>query len=163
ARLPHSESLQPAFGGSLSDAFVAQLNASGSTLVYSTYLGGSSNDYGYGIAVNAAGNAYVTGSTGSPNFPTAHPLQPSSGLLSDAFVAQLNASGSALVYSTYLGGSGGDGGNGIAVDTAGSTYVTGSTGSSDFPTVNPLQAYCYFDDYFHCSDAFVTKLNPEGS
>ena len=88
-----------------SDAFVAKLNPTGSALVYSTYLGGSVDDFGYGIAVDSAGDAYVTGFTESTNFPTANPLQATFGGGNDAFVAKLNPAGSALVYSTYLGGS----------------------------------------------------------
>ena len=97
-------------------------------LVYSTYLGGSSDDEGTGIAVDSSGNAYVTGVTQSTDFPTAHPLQAVYGggmVYGDAFVAKLNPAGSALVYSTYLGGSGVDEGTGIAVDSAGNAYVTG--------------------------------------
>jgi hypothetical protein len=142
-----------------SNAFVAELNASGSALVYSTYLGGGGRDVGSGIAVDGSGNAYVTGSTTSFNFPTANPLQPANGGGPDAFVAKLNAGGSALVYSTYLGGSGDDGGSGIAVDGAGNAYVTGATTSTNFPTANPLQP-TYGGGYF---DAFVAKLSASGS
>ena len=109
------------------NVFVAKLNPAGSALLYSTYLGGSSVDSGSGIAVDAAGNAYVTGTTESTNFPTAHALVPTFGGNVDAFVAKLNPAGSALVYSTYLGGSGGSSGGGIAVDASGNAYVTGST------------------------------------
>ena len=118
------------------DAFVAKLNAAGSALVYSTYLGGSDMDAGWGIAVDSAGNAYVTGDTTSTDFPLAgSPLQTTLRGPANAFVAKLNAAGSALVYSTYLGGSGstypdysvGDVGWGIAVDSAGNAYVTGGT------------------------------------
>ena len=132
-------------------------------LSYSTYLGGSSYDYGGGIAVDSAGNAYVAGSTGSTDFPTLNPLQPSYGGGDyDAFVAKLNPAGSALVYSTYLGGSGSDQGVGIAVDSSGNAYVTGLTQSTDFPTLNPLQAKCgnCSPDY---GTAFVAKLNASGS
>src|SRR5437773_487076 len=128
------------------------------TLVYATYLGSSGWDYGSGIAVDAAGSAYVTGSTSSADFPTANALQAAKAGFQNAFVTKLNPTGSALVYSTYLGGSGGDGGTGIAVDTAGSAYVTGATSSIDFPTVNPLQA-AYGGD----GDAFVSKLDAAGS
>src|SRR5438094_3145206 len=128
------------------------------TLVYATYLGSSGWDYGSGIAVDAAGSAYVTGSTSSADFPTANALQAAKAGFQNAFVTKLNPTGSALVYSTYLGGSGGDGGTGIAVDTAGSAYVTGSTSSIDFPTVNPLQAA-----YGGGGDAFVSKLDAAGS
>ena len=162
---PTKNPLQPTSGGGNEDAFVAKLNPEGSALVYSTYLGGSSNDVGDGIAVDAKSNAYVTGTTSSTDFPTENPLQPTSGGGNeDAFVAKLNPEGSALVYSTYLGGSGSEGevgklGSGIAVDTKGNAYVTGSTSSTDFPTKNPLQPTYGGRNY----DAFVAKLNPEGS
>src|SRR5262249_28913885 len=93
------------------------------------------------------------------NFPLAHPLQPTfGGGFIDAFVAKLNRTGSALVYSTYLGGTGGDSGTGIAIDTSGDAYVTGATASADFPTKNPLQP-----TLGNGEDAFVTKLNRTGS
>src|SRR5207245_7769595 len=98
-----------------SDVFVTKLNAAGSALIYSTYLGGSSNDEGNGIAVDDSGNAYVTGDTYSSNFPTASPFQAAYAGSIDAFVTKLNAAGSALPYSTYLGGHGSDVGRGIAV------------------------------------------------
>jgi len=150
---PTMNPLQPANAGG-DDAFVAQLNPSGSALVYSTYLGGTNDDLGYGIAVDSSGNAYVTGQTGSTNFPTMNPLQPANAGGADAFVAQLNPSGSALVYSTYLGGSDVDLGYGIAVDSSGNAYVTGLTGSTNFPTMNPLQP-----TYGGGDDAFVAKIN----
>ena len=138
---PTANPLQATFGGS-SDAFVAKLNPAGSALVYSTYLGGNGVAFGTGIAVDSAGNAYVTGITESTNFPTAgNALEPTVGAgNSEGFVAKLNPSGSALVYSTYLGGSGYNSGQGIAVDSAGDAYVTGTTASANFPTANPLQA-----------------------
>jgi hypothetical protein len=191
---------------------VAKLNASGSALVYSTYLGGSGDDYqegiavdssgnahvtGYttstnfptasplqasragfldagwaghirgqaeclwvsaclysstylgaqrltfvrqGIAVDSSGNAYVTGASTSTNFPTASPLQASNAGFYDGFVAKLSASGTALLYATYLGGSANDGAGGIAVDSSGNAYVAGYTESTNFPTASPLQA-----------------------
>jgi len=151
--------LQPTLGGGL-DAFVAKLNATGSALVYATYLGGSGGEQGKGIAVDTAGAAYVTGFTDSPDFPSMHPLQPALRGRSDVFVAKLNTTGSALVYATYLGGSNDDGGfkNAIAVDTAGNAYVTGATLSPDFPTVHPLQPTLR-----SAEDAFVAKLNATGS
>lgn len=111
-------------------------------LSYATYLGGSGagDDIAWGIAVDAGGNAYVTGETASLDFPTANALQPAHrGGSQEAFVVKLNPTGSALVYATYLGGSGSDAGLGIAVDTEGNAYVTGNTDSSDFPTANALQ------------------------
>jgi len=154
---PTANPLQPNFGGS-DDAFVVKLDSTGSRLVYSTYLGGSRSDKGHGIAVDAGGNAYVTGQTRSTNFPTANPLQSSNGGFTDAFVTKLNSVGSALLYSTYLGGSRVDEGRGIAVDKDGSAYVVGRTFSSNFPTVNPLQPFNKGS-----SDAFVAKLTPRGT
>ena len=124
------------------DAFVAKLSPTGSALVYSTYLGGSGNDAGFDIAVDSAGNAYVTGFTSSTDFPTANGLQSIEGGFEngDAFVTKFNAAGSALDYSTYLGGGGSDHGESIAVDSAGNAYVTGPTLSTDFPTVNAFQS-----------------------
>ena len=119
---PTMNPLQPAKAGGDTDAFVAKLSPEGSALIYSTYLGGSRNDYGWGIAVDSLGNAYITGNTTSTDFPTMNPLQPAEadgGVYGDAFVAKLNPTGSALVYSTYLGGGGNDTGSGIAVDNSG--------------------------------------------
>ena len=142
------------------DAFVAKINAAGSALVYSTYLGGNTYDTSYGVAVDSSGNAYVTGQTSSTDFPTTlGAFQTIFGGRSDAFVTKFNPSGSGLVYSTYLGGSLWDEGSGIAVDSAGNAYVTGATGSADFPTMNPLQP-TFGGGY---DDAFVSKLNPTGS
>ena len=161
---------QTTFGGGVfgaGDAFVTKLNPTGSALVYSTYLGGSSSDAGYGIAVDAAGNAYVTGGTGSTDFPTTIGAFQTTkgGGFRDAFVTKLNPTGSALVYSTYLGGSGVNNGFGIAVDTLGNAYVTGQTFSTDFPTT-PGAIQTTFGGgggFFRGGDAFVTKLNPTGS
>lgn len=125
--------------GGENDAFALKLNANGSALIYSTYLGGMYDDTGKGIGIDAAGNACITGQTISPNFPVAHALQPSMSDFQDAFVTRLNATGTALLYSTFLGGANADSGNAIAVDAAGNAYVTGATLSSDFPTANALQ------------------------
>jgi Beta-propeller repeat len=155
---PTANPHQPIYGGGCCDAFVTKFNADGSALVYSTYLGGRDFDSGRGIAVDSVGNAYVTGQTTSTDFPTANALQPTRNGGSDAFVAKINASGSALVYSTYLGGSDGEGGSGIAVDSAGHAYVTGDTLSSDFPTKNAIQP-----TYAGNQDVFVAKINAAGS
>jgi hypothetical protein len=128
-------------------------------LSYSTFLGGSRIDGGRGIAVDASGNAYVTGFTQSTDFPTVNSFQNNSGGGLDAFVTKLDPTGTSLLYSTYLGGSGDDIGLGIAVDGAGSAYITGYTPSSNFPTLNPFQKTCSA-----CIvTAFVTKLDPSGS
>ena len=164
--IPTANPLQATYGGN-GDAFVAKLNAAGSALVYSTYLGGSSYDFGTGIAVDSSGNAYVTGETWSTDFPTADPFQATcsscSTGYSDVFVAKLNAAGSALVYSTYLGGSGSDYGSGIAVDSSGDAYVTGNTSSTDFPTANPLQATNKATAATGKPTAFIAELNSTGS
>jgi len=159
AKFPTSSgAFQSAVAGQ-SDAFVAKLNPAGNALVYSTYLGGSTTDVGNGIAVDSTGNAYVTGYTDSTNFPIMNAYQSMFGGGGDAFVAKLNAAGSALLYSTYLGGSGSENGTyrvgGIAVDRTGNAYVTGITFSTNFPISNALQTVNYGG-----GDAFVTELNP---
>jgi hypothetical protein len=152
--------VQPTLAGGWFDAFVTKLNPTGSALVYSTFHGGDGFDCSFGIAVDAAGSAYVTGLTDSRNFPTtAGAFQTTIGGSSDAFVTKLNPAGSALVYSTYLGGSGQDEGLGIAVDRADSAYVTGRTGSANFPTT----VGAFRTTIGGPGDAFVTKLNPAGS
>ncbi len=152
-----------------SDAFVAKLSPTGS-LLYSTYLGGSGtaatttspatsgDDFGRAIAVDAAGDAFVTGSTQSTNFPTRFPLEIGLNGSSDAFVSELNPTASALLFSTYLGGSGADEGRAIAVDGSGNVYVAGQTFSSDFPTQSALQP-----SLDGVSDAFVTEISPATS
>lgn len=118
------------------DAFVTKLTPAGA-LIYSTYLGGANgSDTGFGIAADSSGNAYVTGSTSSSSFPTVNPIQGTKiGFNDDVFITKLNSQGSALVYSTYLGGAGFESGRGIAVDSANNVYVTGSSESLDFPLV----------------------------
>ena len=155
---PTTNVLKASKGGSTL-VFVTKLNAAGSAVGYSTYFGGSGNDFGRGIAVDSSGNAYITGYTGSADFPTANAFQATKTVFGDAFVTKLNVTGSALVYSTYLGGSNGASGNGIAVDSSGNAYVTGTTASSDFPTANAFQPA--FAGGF--ADAFVTKFNAAGS
>jgi Beta-propeller repeat len=142
-----------------SDAFLTKLSPSGTDKIYSTYLGGQANDSGAAVALDGSDNAYVTGTTSSSNFPLVNALQPAASI-PDAFVTKFNASGSALIYSTLLGGSSSDSGRGIAVDAAGNAFVIGTTFSTDFPTVNPLQDA---NTGFFTSDAFISKLNPSGS
>jgi hypothetical protein len=154
---PTANALQSTLAGTV-NAFVTKINASGSALVYSTYLGGGNQDFSYGIAVDGSGNAYVTGSTSSTNFPTANALQSTIRGSTNAFVTEINAGASALVYSTYLGGNASDAGRGIAVDASGNAYVTGDTTSSNFPTADALQPTLAGSE-----NAFVTKLNPSGS
>jgi Abnormal spindle-like microcephaly-assoc'd, ASPM-SPD-2-Hydin/Beta-propeller repeat len=131
---------------------------------YSTYLGGSAGDVSQAISVDASGNAYVTGVATSTDFPTVNPVQATYHGNQDAFVTKLNASGSALVYSTYLGGSGSDGGFGIAVDAAGNAYVGGDTGSKDFPiTAGAFQTVCGGGCFHGTTDVFLAKLDSSGS
>jgi hypothetical protein len=156
---PTANPLQANFGGSPNDVFIVKLNPAGSAIVYSTYLGGSGNDVGNGIAVDSSGNAYVTGFTNSVNFPTMNPLQAALGDGSgDAFVTKLNPTGSGLIYSTFLGGSRSDQAFGITTDPFSNAYVIGETESSDFPVASPLQAANSGG-----LDAFIAKLSPTGS
>ena len=152
------------------DAFVAKLNPSGTAMLYATFIGGSNFDWGRSIAIDASGNAYITGQTTSPDFPvTGKAFQKNLAQLNcprcgidnyDAFVAKLNPNGSALLYSTYLGGAGSiDDGLAIAIDASGNAYVAGETSSPDFPTTaGALRRTNSGGD-----DTFVTKLNPTGS
>jgi photosystem II stability/assembly factor-like uncharacterized protein len=142
------------------EAFLTQLNPSGSGLIYSTLIGGGAGDFGYGVALDSLGNAYVTGTTGSSDFMTVNPAQAALSGSTDAFVVKVNSSGSALLYSTYLGGSGGEVGNAIATDSSGNAYVTGNTQSANFPTAGAFQATA--GSQFG-GDAFVTKFNGNGA
>ena len=129
-------------------------------LVYSSYLGGSTNDFGFAIAVDGAGNAYIAGAASSSNFPvTTGAFQPALGGIRNAFVTKVNADGSGLAYSTYLGGSNFDAGGGIAVDTAGDAYVTGVTSSANFPVTSGA----YQTALSGVVNAFVAKVQPDGS
>jgi hypothetical protein len=161
---PTAGAIQAFNGGNQdSDAFVTEINSSGSALVYSTYLGGSSMDWGNGIAVGSSGNAYVTGFTRSVDFPLAGSLQATCGGcpgFANAFVAELAPNGAALLHSTYLGGNGNDHGTGIAIDSDSNIYVTGFTYSTDFPiTAGAFQTSLTSGR----SAAFVTKIAPNFS
>ncbi|MBW1855721.1 MAG: SBBP repeat-containing protein, partial [Deltaproteobacteria bacterium] len=140
------------------DAFIAKINSAGDKLIYSTYIGGSDIDAGYGIAFDSEGAAYVSGYTASYDFPTKNPFQGSKKGGYDAFIAKINASGTALIYSTYLGGSGIQASFGVIVDSEGEAYVAGYTDSIDFPTKNPIQGI----NAGHY-DAFITKINASGT
>jgi len=150
--------------GGGNDVFVTKLNASGTAFVYSTYLGGSGDDHGGQIVIDSSGNAYLTGSTISTNFPTVAAFQssyggPKNSGNTDGFVTKLNATGSALVFSTYLGGSGVDSGRGIALGPSNTVYVTGQTSSTNFPVANAYQPVKGGTTY----DAFVTKFSAAGN
>jgi len=153
------------------DVFVAKLDPQGSGLLYSTYLGGTGDDYGIRIAVDAAGEAYVAGFTDSLDFPTASAFQSSPGggtcgtttypsPCFDAFVAKLSASGSSLIYSSYLGGTGDDFASDIAVDSSGNTYVAGLTSAANFPTTYGALQTSFGGGPF---DGFVAKIDAAGT
>ncbi len=159
----------PTFGVYPLDAFVTELNTNGTALVFSTYLGGSADDEGIGIAVDPAGNVYVTGFTASTNFPTAGASRTNYNGGRDAFVSKLNPGGSAFVYSIYLGGTNADNGESIVADAAGNAYVTGFTGSTNFPNTNAVQQFLNnpatgaTNHILGANDVFITKINPDGS
>lgn len=144
----------------LGDVFVLRLNAAGNQLQYSTYVGGSNEDYARAIAVDASGSAYVCGHTRSTNFPTAGGIDPNfNGGTFDAFMFKLGATGASLPYSSYLGGGNDDQAFGIAVDAAGRAYLRGWTASTDFPPVNALDATFNGGD----RDVFLARVNAAGS
>jgi hypothetical protein len=157
------------FRGTDYDVFALKINAAGDTLVYSSYIGGSGLDEGYGIAIDGSGNAYLGGFTTSTDYPRVNQIPGAceagcgQGNL-DVFVTKVNAAGTALVYSSYIGGNGGDRCLGIAVDSSGNAYLTGETISTDFPRVNQVPGACLGAcgtgaDF----DVFVTKVNAAGS
>lgn len=166
-------------GGKITgDGFVARFDATGTNLIYLTYLGGSADDFVASVTVDAAGNAFVTGFTDSPDFPTQSAIYPNiAGTVNkrtkfypgDAFVAELDSNGSNLVFSTFLGGSGLDSGNGIALDLSGNIYVAGSTDSTNFPILNPVvfkltgSAKSQLNYLPGTNSAFVVKIGAGGS
>jgi hypothetical protein len=142
------------------DVYVSKLNASGTALVYSTFLGGSGDDRGNSIVVDSSGSVYIAGQTSSTAFPTttgAYDTSQNSGV--DAFVTKLSADGTVLPYSTFLGGNGGDFGYGIAIDSSGSAYIAGQTSSANFPATPGV----YDTSFNGAIDAFVTKLSEDGT
>ena len=160
---PTVNALNPTYRGGIFDVFVSKLNAAGDTLLFSTYFGGSGRDTGGGIAVDADGDIYLAGVTDSANFPLVSPLQSTFGGngsvgFGDAFLTKMKSDGSALIYSTYLGGNGDDLAMRVAVDADKNAYVTGVTESANFPTANAFQAH-----YHGNQDAFISKVNAAGS
>ncbi|HEY0703679.1 MAG TPA: SBBP repeat-containing protein [Candidatus Acidoferrales bacterium] len=145
-------------GGNSGLGFVTELNASGSALVYSTYLGGSGGDFTGGIALDSAGNAYVGGQTFSKDFPLKNAFQNTLKGPANAYAAALNPNGTALIYSTYLGGSVDDAAQAIAADSVGNVYLTGFTQSPDFPVVDALQG-----TFGGSTDVFLTMIGPSGT
>ncbi len=148
--------------GGGSDAFVTKLNATGTSLIYSTYIGGSNSERGEGISIDNNNNPYITGYTRSTNFAVtsgAFQTTYSGGTYIDAFVTKLNTTGTALIYSTYIGGTANDHGCAIAIDSSGNAYITGYTWSTDYD----LTAGVYQTSNAGYEDVFVTKLNASGT
>ncbi len=158
---PTAAPLQDELGGDgvRVDTFVAKLLPSGSGLVYSTYLGGNGNDFPHGIAVDAQGQVCVAGETDSTDFPTHNPYQEDLAGEGDTFISRLQADGAGFLFSTYLGGRGSDLNSGVALDGEGAVYVTGATGSNNFPVANAYQPQHAGGQY----DAYVAKFDPTGA
>ena len=165
------------FMSGFADAFILKLNSGGNSLAYATFLGGNQGEGGGGIGVDAAGNAAISGNTNSTNFPvTPGAFQPTYGghrpfyqlFSGDVFVSKINATGSALIFSTYLGGSGDEtsssNASGTAMDAVGNVYVSGATDSTDFPVTPGAFQTTYGGDSspIQKGDAFVAKFNPVG-
>jgi hypothetical protein len=155
---PTSSAFQGSRAGS-NDAFVTKFSTSGNSLIFSTYLGGSNNDYANSITVDNSGYIYITGHTLSTNFPTSSEFQGSRAGSNDAFVTKFSTSGNSLIFSTYLGGSNNDYANSITVDNSGYVYITGHTFSTNFPTSSAFQGSFGGGS----NDAFVTKFSTSGN
>lgn len=153
-----SENAYNSTGNGLKDVFVTKLNATGNGLIFSTYLGGSADDEGRGIAIDDSGNSYIIGSTNSSDFPMKNAYNSTYGGNQDVFVTKLNATGNGLEFSTYLGGNVEDYGQAITVDSAGNSYITGYTNSTNFPNQTAYQ-----DSKDSFEDVFAAKLNPLGN
>ena len=161
---PTANAIQGTNAGGTNDVFVAKLNAAGDDLVYSTYLGGSGADRSFGIGLDSAGAAYLAGYTASTNFPTASAVDATHHGRDDAFVTKLAADGSALAFSTYLGGSGDEGAEAIAVDeAAGDAYVSGGTSSGTFPVTAGALQTTRSADAANTMDGFITRVKADGS
>ncbi|MFC1539731.1 SBBP repeat-containing protein, partial [Candidatus Latescibacterota bacterium] len=152
--------LDESFNGGTYDAFISKINSTGTNLVYSTYIGGTGSDSALDFKIDNSGNAYLTGSTGSSEFPV------TSGVFDetfnggyDTYILKLNSLGNGIIFSTFIGGSGDEGSEGLFVDTFGNVYITGDTNSTDFPTTPGA-----FDESQNGdSDCFVLKLNSTGN
>lgn len=158
---PVANALQPAYGGSLSDGFVAKINAAGTATSWATYLGGTNTDIAYGIAVDSAANVYVAGGTSSDDFPvTPNAFQPvigdGGGFTADAYLVRIRSNGASLDYATYLGGDIRDEAYAVAVDPAGNVHLTGITFSDNFPRKDPGVQPAFGGDF----DAFAAMFNP---
>ncbi len=154
-----TNAFQNSYGGGTYDVFVTKIHLTGSSLLFSTFLGGSGNDISYAIAVDNSQNIYITGQTSSSDFNLLNPLQSSKNGHIDAFITQLNKTGSQLLYSSYLGGSNNDIGFDIAVDNSLNAYITGYTSSTDFY----ITSNAYQTNHAGADDIFVTKMNLSGT
>ena len=158
--LPGVNGVQRTNAGGFSDGFVAKIAADGASVQYATYLGGSGTDELNQVVLGADGQIYVAGYTSSPDFPVASAFQSAfGGGFTDGLVAKLSADGARVVFSSYLGGGDRDAVIGLAVDAQGAIYLAGNTSSYNFPTYNAYKPY----NYSSYSDAFVTKLQPDGT
>ena len=153
---PTVSAFQTSFAGGAFDGYIVKFPPDGSSPIYSTYVGGTGAESVAGLAVDLAGNAFITGLTDSADYPTEQPFQPALGGFEDVFVTKLGADGTALAFSTYLGGGDNELAPGIDVDFFGNVYVAGRTASRDFPTVNAFQPT------LKGFDAFVTKMRSDG-
>jgi hypothetical protein len=156
---------QTTYGGGVvhGDVFVTKLNSTGTALIYSTYIGGNDDEEGYSIVIDGTGNAYITGYTASFNYEiTAGAFQTSYGGGGDVFVTKLNSTGTALIYSTYIGGESFDGGYSIAIDGSGNAYITGRTKSTNYD-ITPGAFQTTYGGGLTYGDVFVTKLNSTGT
>lgn len=158
ADFPLQSPYDGSFGGQW-DVYVSKMSASGNELLYSTFLGGISDEWSMAIAVGSSGNAYITGRANNSDFPLQNPYDGSYNGRTDVFISVLSPSGNSLLFSTFLGGSGYDEGRGIAVDSLGNAFVTGWTQSTDFPVQNPYDGSFNGGSY----DVFVSKISPTGS
>ncbi len=147
-------------GGSGTDVFVAKLNGSGSGLVWGSYLGGTGYETAFGMTIDGSANVYLTGYTQSTNFPVVNAFDPTPNGAADIFVTKVNAAGSSLAWSSYLGGSGSDFGAGVAVDGAGNVTVSGSTTSTDFPTSGGFDTT--FGGGAGLYDVYIVKIDATG-
>ncbi|MEO5803235.1 MAG: SBBP repeat-containing protein [Verrucomicrobiota bacterium] len=159
---PTVNPFQPSYGGGYSDVFVAKVGSAGNTLLFSTYLGGNEDEYGFGITVDGSANVYLTGQTSSTNFPILNAMQPvisgEGGFFTyDAFVTKLNSAGTSLLYSTFFGGELVERAFGIAVDANGYVYIAGQTSSENLPVTDGASQTNYGGGP---NDAFVAKFNP---
>ena len=158
--LPGVNGVQRIHAGGFSDGFVAKIAADGASVQYATYLGGSGTDELNSLAVGADGHLYIAGYTSSPDFPVISAFQPAfGGGFTDGLVAKLSPDGTRVVFSSYLGGVDRDAAIGLAVDADGAIYLAGNTSSYNFPTHHAYKPY----NYSSYSDAFVTKLQPDGT